>query len=209
MGDVVEKVLTLIITGVVGVIIGFFVKDPLGRWLERRREITRVTKQRIKIRVYQLLDPAGSAFDFAQSVTEQNREQDMFLFSVGHPDLAPSADEIRALRQAEGKKAFIGQIWQILTRTRGEKWEGVDQALPKTCIRESRDLVLTDIPIPGHYYGWNSHDRKLLVISISSVKQFFPVDGELPMGSFVGTMAKRMAVFSSVPELDPRATHSK
>ena len=91
-----------------------------------------------------------------------------------------------------------------MARTRDEKWEGLDRALPNGCIKEPRDLVITDIPIPGHYYGWNSLDRKLLVISIASIKQFFPEDGELPMRNFVSTISKRMAVFPSVPGLDPR-----
>lgn len=209
MGDLALEVLTVVIIGAVGVLVGFFVRDPLKHWLERRRKIKTLTKQRIEIWVYQLLDPAAPATDFAQSVKEQNSEQNLFLFSVGYPDLKPSPEEIKALRQAEGKRAFIEKIGQVVARARGEKWEGLDKPLPGGCIKEPRDLVITDIPIPGYYYGWNSFDRKLLVISVASIKQFFPEDGEIPIGSFVATIAKRMAVFSSVPGLDPRATHSR
>lgn len=208
MGELAQNILVGVVSGVGVVLLGFFVKEPLRKWLERRRELKRYTRPRIRIQVHQLDNPKGASLDFAQVATDQNSAQDLFVFHVSDAEPALTPKQLRALTEKEGKKAFIEKFGQIVARAQRREWRGADRTLADGCIKESRDLVITNLPIPGNYYGWNTLDRRLLVISTASVKQFFTEDGVLPIESFIEVMLKRMAVFSTVSKLNPSADHS-
>jgi hypothetical protein len=208
MTDVVRKILFWIVSGIGVVLLGFFVKEPLRRWLERRQELMHDTKPRMEIRFHQLDHPKNANPDVAQVAIAQNSRQELFVFHVSDADLTLSPKQLRALSKNEGKKAFIEAIGQIIAESQGRHWAGADGTLADGCFKGPRDLVVTNLPIPGNYYGWNTVDRRLLVISTASVEQFFTEGEGVPIRAFVGVMLKRMAVFSSVSELDPSAVHS-
>lgn len=71
--------------------------------------------------------------------------------------------------------------------------------------------MITNVPLPGNYYGWNTRDRILLVISIAPMLNLnlFPIEQRPNMNDFIIRMIQRMAVFAVIPSLNPKETHTE
>ena len=203
---------------IIGILIGFFFGEPIKRFgqrlLNKREEVwdrkARVameTQQRPRFRVTQLCDPK-SLFDFSSVLKEQNRIQEIVLFEVDDFRRSPGLDKISELKNLRSKKDFLDRVGAMLAQMRGEMWRGVSDRLPNRHFEGRRDLIITNIPIPGNFYGWNSKDRNFLLISTAPIAQFFSVEGGLTIEDFIVRLAQRMAVFSLAPSLDPMTVHA-
>ncbi len=202
----IKYVLIPVVTGVVAVVIAFFVKDPVRRWLEKRRELGQHTRSRISVEIHQVFTRTPGS-DYAGLITGQNSEQNLFSFAVPMWIVEPSSGDLRSFREADGKLGFMKAVAGLLTNAqKGGKYD-VYAPLPGGRIDTPKQLVVTDIPIPGNYYAWNTPNRELLVISTASVEPFFGGVDQHSISDFVETMLVRMAVFSVVSQLDPSADH--
>lgn len=203
----VEKLFWMIGGLVVGTLFGLFVKEPLSRWLDKRRQLKKLIKKGIVVNVHQLWEstPVG---EYSGLVTDENKGQRLFEFRVPLSALVPSKESLASLRNAAGKRDFIETVSSLLAGAGAGGSGAVDAPLGKGSLLTPRDVVLTDIPIPGNYYGWNTADRSVLVISTSSVSQFFGGKGQSSISAFFRIMLMRMSIFSTVTELDPRINHS-
>jgi len=213
--------LTTIVTGVVmlliGILVTFFFGEPIGRLRKRlsdKREAKWIRKERIdiktrarpRLRVTQLCDP-DTPFDFSSILKEQNRLQEIVQFEIDDFRKYPTSDEVSELKRLESKKEFLQKTGDILAQKRGETWQGITDRLPDPDFKGLRELIITNIPLPGNFYGWNSKDRTLLIISICPVIQFFPNDGKPTIEDFIIRMSQRMTIFSIIPNLNPEKVH--
>jgi hypothetical protein len=204
---------------IAGILIGFLIGEPLkrlGQRLFNKREeqwdrgdrVDKVTHARPLFRVTQLCMP-GSPFDFTSLLKEQNRIQNVVHFEVDDFRRYPLPEEAAELQNQASKKTFLDQAGAILARSHGEAWQGLSDQLPDPHYKGRRDLVLTNIPLPGNFYAWNSKDRNLLVISIASVNPLFPRDGKPTIEDFVLRMTQRMTIFALISSLDPLQAHGE
>lgn len=202
----IKYLLVPVVAGVVAVVIAFFVKDPLRRWLEKRRRLVPLTKSRISVEMHQYFtkSPGG---DYAGLFTGQNSEQNLFSFAVPMRMAEPTSNDIRSLWEADGKLGFMRALAGLLTDAQKGGEYDVYAPLPNGCIDSPKQFVVTDIPIPGNYYGWNTRNRELLVISTASIEPYFGGVDQHSISDFVETMLMRMAIFSVVSELDPSTDH--
>ena len=203
---------------IISFLLGSFFGEPVKRigqrlwnkreeiW-ERRDRVSQKTQPRPKFRVTQLCNPKAP-FDFSSVLKEQNRKQDIVLFEMDDFRRFPELDEVVELRSLESKKDFLDRVGALLARMRGETWQGLSDRLPDIPFKSRREFVITNIPIPGNFYGWNAKDRNFLLISTAPVAQFFSVEGEPTIEDFIVRMAQRMTVFSLIPSLDPMTVHA-
>jgi hypothetical protein len=186
----------------------FIFRDTLkNKWVTFLEFVTK-SRYRTKIRILHL--PAlGSIpdFDFSQQILALNHEQNMFLFQIEDTRIPLSRIDLDELIGADTQPLFLNKLRQLVSHARGQTWDGTDKSAAKVSLREPRDLLITDIPIPGNFYGWNSRDRTFLVISPVSVRHLFPGDPEPSIVDFIIRMVQRMAVFSVSPRINPLRTH--
>ncbi len=204
-----DTVLKEILLTTVGIFVGFFIYEPLKKWLKRKKIVYNMGKDRTRIRVHQLCNPDLPPFDFSPQCTKQNGLQNTFEFAIDEAKIELNTEAIKSLREAKGKKEFTSLIGEILAHARSEKWTGLKNSPPQSQLDIPRDLVITNFPIPGNFYAWNSVGRTLLLVSIRSVEHLFPEGENFTITDFVSRMLQRMAIFSVVPDLDPRKTHRK
>ncbi len=216
-----DQQLTTIVTGVImlliGILVSFFIREPMERlrkrlsdkredeW-NRRKRIEKETRTRARFRVTQLCDPT-IPFDFSSILKEQNRLQDIIQFEIDDFRKYPTQDEVSELKRLNSKKEFLQKTGDILALKKGETWQGLSDSLPDPHYKGLRELIITNIPLPGNFYGWNSKDRTLLIVSIYPVIQFFPNDGKPTIEDFIIRMSQRMTIFSIIPNLNPKQVH--
>ena len=126
MSGFIQTTLVAIVSAIVAVLIGFFVKEPLTRWLRNRQELRKRSRQRIVIRIYQLPTPDGEGLDFIRTATDQNSEQQLYLFDAPDLQMTPTKAEAEGLINASGKRDFIEKVGRVLARVRESDWVGVD-----------------------------------------------------------------------------------
>lgn len=96
----------------------------------------------------------ASQLDFSAEIQNLNQMQNLFLFQIEDIRIPVTDNDVRELQDAETPKTFLKSLRRLLTRTRGEPWDGVDEKATKTDRRRPRDLLITNFPIPGNFYGW-------------------------------------------------------
>jgi hypothetical protein len=213
MNEILPEILAGTATLVIGMILGALLGEPLKRLgkrlsdrRERSRRIRARTRARPRFRVTQLCDSA-SLFDYSSMFKEQNHLQNLVQFDVDDFRRIPLPEELEELGGIESKRSFLERVACILAHDRGEVWQGLGDAPPDSDDVRPKDLVVTNIPLPGNFYAWNSRDRRFLLVSTAPVSDLFPSAGGANLGDFVERIAQRLTVFALVPELDPSELH--
>lgn len=203
-----------IILIVLGGIVAIFVHDPIRRWWDKRTKSREYARRPIKFRVIYLLSPDRPGFDWnSELIVRQEARRMVFeveRLAVPAPAEVSELESIAEEPGLESLKDFTEKVGAAIARARRGRWTGdANRQRPTKRFKEPRDLVLTNIPLPGNLYGWNTKDRSLLIISTASVLQFFGKGATPTLDDFGLRMAQRMAIFSVSPGLDPRRTHSE
>jgi len=207
-----EKLILAVFSAMLGLFVGTFLGEPLkqwwGRWLYTQGKIADLLRPRFKFSVIQLQDPEAPPFTFSQRLKVQNARQTLFAFEFEELLRAPTPAEIADLKRTDSKRDFVEKVGRFLADARGERWTGLSDSPANKRFKGCRDLVITNLPLPGNYYGWNSKDRTLLVISTAPAQYVLSPAGRLTVEDFVARITQRMAVFAVTPRLDPRREHA-
>lgn len=192
---------------IVGVLVGFFVRDPLkgalARWQQsRERSRKRIDVDVMGLEVDELLPNLSGV------VTGENHRQSTFEFAYVEAQLAPTKKEARILEDAPGKKEFVETVAAIAARA-GKDEFSTDEGAPSGDRDLPRAVVVTAYPLPGNFYAWNTRNRRLLVISTASVEEIIEEEDGIELADFVVRILQRMVIFSTVPTLDPLRTHTE
>lgn len=195
-----EIIITLS-TLIIGLIFGILVANPVKKWMKERDLIKKITRNpKYVFRIVHLNKAEDDhSMDFSTKIKEQNALQGLFRFEVENVKIL-THEEYSELRGLMSKKDFIEAIASILSYTLVNRHPNIKD-------KKTRKIVLTNVPIPGNFYGWNSMDRTLLVISIAPILKLFPVEERPNLDDFIIRMLQRMATFSVVPSLNPKRTH--
>jgi len=206
-----EEVVLIVITAIFSLFVGAFLGEPLkrwwGNWLDKRKKIKDMLRPRFKFNVIQLQDPESPAFNFSRRITEQYDRQNLFSFEIQESLRDPTPAEIADLKRTVSKRDFVEKVGRFLAHARNESWSGLSDNPPTKRFKGSRDLVITNLPLPGNFYAWNSKDRTLLVISTAPSQSVLPQGGKLTVEDFVVRITQRMAIFAVTPRLDPSRDH--
>lgn len=208
--EAIEPLIILIIGFLFGIII-----NPVKKHLKERDLYEEIfEKPKYKFRITHLISSYTDPIDFSTCIKEQNAHQRLFKFEVERVrTLTKEEDDMLSGKMSKksdfGKKDFLELVGEFLTNERNESWKGLDDKLPNPKDKKSRDLVLTNVPIPGNFYAWNSMDRALLVISTVSIFSLFKKEKRPNLDDFVVRMLQRMTTFAIVPDLNPISTHTE
>jgi hypothetical protein len=197
-----EVIATLIML-IVGLFFGVLFADPIKNWWKDR---VIFEKPKYLFRITHLTAADAYPIDFSTRIKEQNAHQKLFKFEVKRAITLTNEEEAK-LKGLMRKKDFVETVGHILAHYRNEPWEGLVDRFPDAKDKNPRDIVLTNVPLPGNFYGWNSKDRTFLVISIAPVLNFFQKDERPNLDDFIIRMLQRMATFAVVPGLNPKRTH--
>ena len=207
VNELIVEVITYAVTSIVSLLIGVLISERFKKWWRRRERLHDLLEPKIKFRVTHISDPEAPAIDFSPKLKEQNRQQNTFLFEFEDFMRGPTLEDVSELKRTNSKRNFVDKIGRILACARGGVWKGLTDKSPYKRFKGRRDLVLTNIPLPDNYYGWNSKDRTILVISIAPILHFFSGEGKPTVDDFIVRMAQRMVIFSAVPSIDPKQAH--
>lgn len=206
-----EKLILSILSALFGLLAGVLVGEPLkrawGHWLDARVMIGELIRPRFKFTIIHLRDPELEAFDFSRRLKDQNGRQGMFSFEFEEVLRPPTGKEIADLRGTKSKRDFLEKVGNYLAAARGASWTGLTNNLPNKRFKGNRDLVITNLPLPDNFYGWNSKDRTLLVISTAPADLSIPPGSTVTVEDFVIRIIQRMTVFAVAPSLDPGRDH--
>lgn len=193
----------LIVGGLIAAVIAVFFRQPLQDWFAKKRRLAAGRKPRRAVQVFHVSGGKHQLPDFAPVVTAQNAAQNLFSFQVDDFSLTLTPAELRELESTDNKKAFMGVLAGALARARAAAPDAQRAVRGPAPI----DLVLTNVPLPGYFYAWQTPDRRLVVVSTASVGHLFKTEGVPNLGDFVVRMCQRMALFADVSELEPREDH--
>jgi hypothetical protein len=205
------QIIFAVISGIIGLLVGTILGEPLQRWwqnwLDMKTEIANILSPRYRFNVLQLQDPNAPEFNFSRRIKDQNDCQRLFLFEIEESLRAVSGEAVTKIADTNSKKSFVDNVGRLLADARNESWNGLSDKPSDKRRNRRRDIVITNLPLPGNFYGWNSKDRTLLVISTAPSQYILEPGGELTVDDFVVRILQRMAVFAITPRIDPRRDH--